>query len=162
MTFTIIKVGKNPRKKMAAPKRFWRIKQGTSTAKVAAKDYEGAKERAAEIGLKKPDSIVLIDDLKSNPKKRKRIVKKNRAKKARKRIIRVKKNPPTRKRLEKIIVGYVRFATKKVKRYYFTGTGFVKDKSEAKIYPGDMANNEAKRIVHRLPDKVYQIAVERV
>lgn len=43
--------------------RYWNVKQGTSYARVRADDMEGAKTRAAQMGFKNPDSIVLAYDL---------------------------------------------------------------------------------------------------
>jgi hypothetical protein len=39
--------------------KFWIVKQGTATARVGAESYKEARERAAAIGFKKPESIVL-------------------------------------------------------------------------------------------------------
>jgi hypothetical protein len=38
---------------------FWRVTQGTSRARVGAINYQAAVARAAEIGFKRPDSVVL-------------------------------------------------------------------------------------------------------
>lgn len=42
----------------SAPRR-WRVVQGQSVAVVVAADIEAARQRAAQIGFKNPDSIVL-------------------------------------------------------------------------------------------------------
>jgi transcription initiation factor TFIIIB Brf1 subunit/transcription initiation factor TFIIB len=42
-----------------AAARRWRVIQGRSSAVVVAPDIEAARRRAAQIGLKNPDSIVL-------------------------------------------------------------------------------------------------------
>ncbi len=39
--------------------RVWVVKQGSSTGRIHARDYDAAIERAAAIGFKQPDSIVL-------------------------------------------------------------------------------------------------------
>lgn len=44
--------------------RTWRVTQGASRATIKAPDYFAARERAAAIGLKNPDSIVLQEDRK--------------------------------------------------------------------------------------------------
>jgi hypothetical protein len=41
------------------PRTYWNVTQGTSRARVLANTYEQALERAAQIGFKKPDSVVL-------------------------------------------------------------------------------------------------------
>jgi hypothetical protein len=43
--------------------RYWTVVQGTSTARVRADDHAGAVARAAQLGFKTPDSIVLAYDL---------------------------------------------------------------------------------------------------
>ncbi len=43
----------------AGAARRWRVVQGRSAAVVVAPDIEEARRRAAQIGLKNPDSIVL-------------------------------------------------------------------------------------------------------
>jgi hypothetical protein len=40
-------------------KRFWKVTQGSSTARVAAVDHAAAVERAEAIGFGSPDSVVL-------------------------------------------------------------------------------------------------------
>lgn len=44
---------------MATQKQAWIVKQGASTAVIYAPTYEAAKERAAQIGFRAPDSVVL-------------------------------------------------------------------------------------------------------
>lgn len=44
-----------------AQARSWRVTQGSAVATLKAPDYFAAKERAAAIGFKNPDSIVLQD-----------------------------------------------------------------------------------------------------
>lgn len=46
---------------MSAP-RLWLARQGASTAKIRAVDFCAARERAAQIGFSRPDSIVLQDE----------------------------------------------------------------------------------------------------
>lgn len=58
------------KKSKVAQKRLWRVTEGTSTAKVRADTYADAKTRAAQIGFRDPDSIVLIEEAKKNPAKR--------------------------------------------------------------------------------------------
>jgi hypothetical protein len=53
---TIARLDKKP-----APRK-WRVTQGPSTGTIVAPTYEDAKQRAAQIGFKTPDSIVLIED----------------------------------------------------------------------------------------------------
>lgn len=87
---------------------------------------------------------------------------KRKAKRTKKRkVIRARKNPPTRKRYETLIVGYDHGRGKHVKRYWFTGESFTRNRDEAKIYPGDAAKHEARRIVNRLPPAIYAIRVEK-
>lgn len=165
----IIAVGKNPKKKEIS-KRLWRIRQGKSEAKVRGDTYEDAKERAAQIGFKKPSSIVLIE----NPKRKKRMTVKRKAKAKRKRkVICAKKNPPgiarparmTRKRHETIIVGYSTYPGpdyNKPKRWFYDGVGFTRKKEKAMRFAGDGAKAEAKRIQYQLPREIYAIRVETV
>ena len=107
-----------------------------------------------------------------NPKKRIAKKKIKRAKKARKimrkksRIARIKKNPAPHKRIETMIVGFIgegkKRSHRRMKRMYYTGRGFMRDRKHAKIFPGDAAKLEAKRIVNSLPYQIEHIAVERV
>ena len=41
--------------------KFWIIKKGTTTMKLRAENLGAARSRAAALGLKDPDSIVLAD-----------------------------------------------------------------------------------------------------
>jgi hypothetical protein len=41
--------------------KYWTVTQGSSTARVAGVDIEAARERAAAIGFKRPDSVVLYE-----------------------------------------------------------------------------------------------------
>lgn len=45
----------------ASQPRLWRVIQGASQALIQAPSYDEAKARAAAIGFKDPDSIVLQD-----------------------------------------------------------------------------------------------------
>jgi hypothetical protein len=81
-----------------------------------------------------------------------------RSKKLKRKLIRTKKNPEKRK--STIIIGYARKG-KRAKRYYFTGTGFSSNYYDTKIFPGEGAKLEAKRILHRLPQAIYSIRVEK-
>lgn len=47
-------------RKLFGKRRYWRVTQGRSVAKILAPDYAAAKRRAAQIGFTKPTSIVLI------------------------------------------------------------------------------------------------------
>lgn len=85
--------------------------------------------------------------------------------KARRKILRAKKNPPVRKLHETIIVGYSHYHDwdkPNSKRYYFNGEGFTRKRSEAKIFSGDGAKLEAKRMLQYLPQGIYAIRVETV
>lgn len=84
--------------------------------------------------------------------------------KRRRRIIRVRKNM-TRPRLprhETMIVGFLRGSGGKIggTRVYFTGTGFSRKRQDTKIFPGDGAKSEAKRILPILPRQLYGIQVQ--
>ena len=92
--------------------------------------------------------------------------KKYRVKKRRKNcIVRVRKNS-MRKKHETMIVGYLRKDLKysgfDANRYYYNGQGFTRWKKDAKIFSGDAARFEAKRILPKLPPALYGIKVERV
>lgn len=100
-------------------------------------------------------------------KKAARIVKKlrKRIKKAKTaKIVRVRKNPVRVHRT--MIVGYRSVLKRKGKlkgvRYYFTGTGFSKDREAAEIFAGDKAKMTAHRIVSQLPSVIERIQVEPV
>lgn len=70
---TVRKLGKNPAKRAKPVLRYWIVKQGRSRARVRAVDHAAAKTRAAAIGFKDPDSI-MIDDTpptKANPRAKK-------------------------------------------------------------------------------------------
>lgn len=44
------------------PVPAWIVRQGTSSARISAPDYSAALVRAAQIGFKAPDSVVLLDE----------------------------------------------------------------------------------------------------
>lgn len=74
----------------------------------------------------------------------------------------VSKNPYVRKPYETMIIGYDHGRGKHVKRYWYTGTGFSRNRDDAKIFKGDAAKMEARRIINSLPPAIYAIRVEKV
>jgi hypothetical protein len=42
--------------------RYWLLRDGTTRMRIKAETIEAARERAAGLGLRDPDSIVLLDD----------------------------------------------------------------------------------------------------
>ncbi len=109
---------------------------------------------------------------KKNPKRRTKIKTRSRRKKKiacrkpkrikKRKVIRAKKNPPTWKRYETLIVGYDHGRGKHVKRYWYTGKSFSRNRDDAKIFAGDAAKMEARRIINSLPPAIYAIRVETV
>jgi hypothetical protein len=135
----IVRITKNPKRKKRPNKIF------------------GKKRPNKIFGKKKRTKVTLIV---KNPK-RKTLKTLSRVK-----IIPVKRNP-VRKTYQTMIVGYAVersefYGRRKTKRYYFTGNGFSKKKDDAKIFQGDGAKMEAKRIQPLLPMKILKITVETV
>jgi hypothetical protein len=76
-------------------------------------------------------------------------------------VIRARKNP-VRIKLEKIIVAFVNTGPgRKMKRYYFNGASFSRDKHEAERYPGDAAKSVARKMLGRLPPKIHGLSIEK-
>lgn len=81
--------------------------------------------------------------------------------KRKRRIVRARKNP-VRIKLEKIIVAFVNTGPgRKMKRYYFNGTSFSRDKHDAERYPGDAAKSVARKMLGRLPPKIHGLSIEK-
>lgn len=69
---------------------------------------------------------------------------------------------PARKKHQTMIIGMVKMRDKKYKRAFYTGRGFSFKREDAKIFPGDGARMEAKKISNCLPPRVHTLYMEKV
>lgn len=175
MSLKIIKAGINPSNDVFKKHQTRIAKQTLKYSDVGASIMGGmTKQEAREFLRSQGYSVKKIEELERNPRRHRKSKIKTRSRRKKKiacrkpkrkmkrikkrKVIRARKNPPHKT----IIVGFTSHHREpRGKRYYYTGDGFNRLRSRAKVFAGDGARFEAKRILPVLPKEIYGITVEK-